>query len=129
MPVDLSWDNDQKTVIRISAEGVWNWNDFHKTLRSARYWLDSVQPPVELMIDLRRSAYLPAGALGHVRSLGVKIHPHGRDRVVIIGLDSAVAAALGGAEGVYSDGRRLIRFVGTEDAARAVLAAWQSEST
>ncbi|MBZ0302365.1 MAG: hypothetical protein K8J31_21645 [Anaerolineae bacterium] len=129
MPVDFDWDNDAQTVLRVIPTPPWNWNDFHKGLRRAAFWLDAVDHDVEILIDLRRSGKLPAGVLGHIRSLGVSIHPNSRDRAVIIGLDETIAAPLGGADHTYQDSARLIRFVETDAEAQAVLAQWQAETS
>lgn len=129
MAIDFQWDNDAQTVIRMTVAGAWNWNDFHKNLRRMTFWMDSVQHGVELVIDLRGSHKLPAGALGHIRSLGKKIHPNGRDRVILIGLDASIAQPLGGETGSYRDGDRLICFVQTDDEARAVLDTWRDDLT
>jgi hypothetical protein len=128
MSVDFRWDNDEQTVIRFVAEGVWNWNDFHKNVRRATFWFDSVKHPVETIIDLRGTTKLPAGAMGHIRSLGKRIHPHGRDRVVIIGLDKSIADPLGGADRTYHDSERLIRFVDTDVEAQAIITQWITEN-
>lgn len=124
MSIKHHWDNEAQTVIRMVIEGVWNWKDFHKNLRIMGFRLNNLDHPVELVIDLRGSQKLPAGAFGHIRSLGKQIHPNGRDRVLIIGLDEALARQIGGEDGLYEDAGRLIRFVPTEEAAQAVLKAW-----
>ncbi|HLV34584.1 MAG TPA: hypothetical protein VKY59_05715 [Spirillospora sp.] len=126
MPVEFAWDNDEKTVVRVVATMPWNWNDFHKAMRRASFLLDTVQHDVDLLIDLRQSVKLPAGALGHIRSLGAAIHPNNPDRAAILGLDKSIAGPLGGDEGSYSDGTRLLRFVDTDEEARAILEQWQA---
>lgn len=126
MPVEFAWDNDAQTVLRVTATPLWNWNDFHKALRRATFWLDAVDHTVEIIVDLRHSGKLPAGALGHIRSLGTAIHPNTEDRMVIIGLDETVAGPLGGADRTYQDEARCIRFVGTDEDAQAIIAAWRS---
>ena len=127
MPVKFEWENDEKTIMRVVVSGVWNWNEFHKMMRIMSFALDRVSHPVETIIDLRAGAKLPAGALGHIRSLGKRIHPNGTDRAVIIGLDEAVAKSLGGADGIYQDGERLLRFVDSDEEALAVIGEWQDE--
>ncbi len=125
MPVEFAWEDEAKTLLRVTATPPWNWNDFHKALRRATFWLDAIEHSADILIDLRRCGRLPAGALGHIRSLGVAIHPNSHDRVVIIGLDEAVAGPLGGADRIYQDDTRLIRFVDTDEEARAVIEQWQ----
>lgn len=127
MAVEFDWDNEAQTILRFTAVTPWNWNDFHKTMRRATFWLDSVNHPVEMMLDFRQTTKLPAGALGHIRSLGTAIHPNSSNRLVIIGLDESVAGSLGGDDRTYQDAIRLIRFVDTDDEARAIIAAWQAE--
>jgi hypothetical protein len=126
MPVDFVWDDDAHTILRVTATMPWNWNDFHKAMRRASFLLDTVNHDVDLVIDLRQSLKLPAGALGHIRSLGAAIHPNNPDRAVILGLDESVAGPLGGADRTYSDGMRLLRFVGSDDEARAVIEQWRA---
>lgn len=126
MPVDFAWDDDDQTIVRVVPVMPWNWNDFHKAMRRASFLLDTVQHEVDLIIDLRQSVKLPAGAFGHIRSLGAAIHPNNPDRAVIIGLDAAVAGQLGGDS--YRDGTRRLRFVETDDDARSVIAQWRTES-
>lgn len=127
MPITIAWDNDDKAVLRLTATGRWNWNDFHKNMRVATFWLDTVDHPVEIVVDLSQSDKLPAGALGHIRSLGTQIHPNGRARLLIIGLDESVTGPLGGKHNTYQDSTRLIRFVDTEDEAQAVLREWLAD--
>lgn len=126
MPITYDWDNPEQTLIRLRAEGAWNWNDLHKTMRRAGFWLDAVDHPVDLILDLRGGDRLPAGALGQIRSLGRAVHPNGRDRLLIIGLDPVVAGPLGGEEGVYRTNDRAIYFAPDEAAAHGILMDWGS---
>ena len=121
MPIKIAWDNDEKTVLRVNAVDRWNWNDFHKNMRVATFWLDTVDHVVEVIVDFRQSAKLPAGALGHIRSLGGQIHPNSRNRIIIIGLEESVSKLLGGDDGIYQTGSRLIRFVENDEEAQAVI--------
>jgi hypothetical protein len=124
MPIEIHWQADDQMVLRIMATDPWNWKDFHKHMRVATFWLDKVDHGVDLLLDLRQSHKLPAGALGHIRSLGKAIHPNGRDRLVVVALDESIAGPLGGKDGLYSDGTRLIRFVDSDEEAQAVIRAW-----
>jgi hypothetical protein len=124
MTITFDWDNPQETVIRLRADGDWNWNDLHKNMRRAAFWLDASDGPVDLVLDLRGGSRLPAGALGHIRSLGKPIHPNGRPRLIIVGLDESVAGPLGGDDGIYRQGEREIHFVSDDAAVAAILAQW-----
>ena len=127
MPIKLAWDDDAKTVIRYRAEGIWNWNELHKNAKLATFALGNVPHPVETIFDLSRSIRLPAGAIGHLRSLGKRDHPNRQPRIIIIGVDASVQQQLGAQDGVYRAADQLVRFVGDEAEAQHVLSEWRSE--
>lgn len=128
MPLNSAWHEDFADVLRLSPTPPWNWSDLHRGMRRAALQLPEGDGPVELLLDLRQAGKLPAGAFGHIRSLGLALHPRMRNRLLIIGLVPTLAAMLGGADGVYSDGRRLLRMVNDDREAAAVLAAWRVEA-
>lgn len=128
MPVDFVWDDDARTVLRYRASGVWNWNDFHKTVKISTFQFDRLNADIDTIFDLRGSARMPAGAVGHLRTLGKPDHARRRPRAIVIGADDAVQAQLGAVDGVYrADGQQL-HFVPDDDAAQALLAAWRAEA-
>ncbi len=126
MPLNSAWDDEARSVLRLTLTHPWNWNDLHKGMRRAALQLTADGGPVELLLDLRQSTRLPAGAFGHIRSLGLALHPRMRNRLLIIGLEPTLAAMLGGADGNYSDRRRQLRFVADDAEVAAVLAEWRS---
>lgn len=128
MGITFDWDNTDQTVMRYTVSGQWNWNDFHKHLRRSLLWLDTVDHTVEAIIDFRGTTRFPAGAFGHLRSLGKAIHVNASPRVVLIGVESALKQQIGGDDGIYHDGQRTIRFADSDDEAAAIIAGWVSEN-
>ncbi|MCE2489404.1 MAG: hypothetical protein J4G17_05450 [Anaerolineae bacterium] len=128
MPLNSSLNEDCGKVLYLVPTPPWNWNDLHKGMRRAALQLPQAGEPVEMVLDLRQAGKLPAGAFGHIRSLGVALHPRMRNRLLVIGLEPTIAGMIGGADGNYSDGRRLLRFVDDETAATAVLVQWRLET-
>ena len=127
MSFDVQWDNDEKTVLRFAAGERWDWNEFHKRMRLSQFMLDRVDHPVEAIIDLSQSVKMPAGAVGHLRSLGKQDHPNRTPRIVIIGVDPTLRQQLGSADGVYRTPTQLIRFVSSDTDARRIIAEWQRD--
>lgn len=125
MPFDFRWDNDDKTIMRYVASGAWNWNEFHKNMRRSTLWFDQVSHPVDVIVDLRGGNKLPAGAIGHLRSLGTKIHANSTGRAVILGVDAETQRKLGAVDGVYDDGEHQLRFVETDEAAYRAIEGWR----
>ncbi len=126
MPLSIVRENEDATVLRLVLTPPWNWNDLHKGMRRAALQLPPAGAPVDLLLDLQQSPRLPAGAFGHIRSLGRALHPRMRNRLIIIGLEARLATMLGGADGTYRDDRRLLRFVADDATAASVLCAWRS---
>lgn len=124
MPISFDWDSPDQRVLRFSITDPWNWKDLHRTMRVASFRFDALDHSADIVLDLRQSRRLPAGALGQIRSLGKAIHAKGHDRLLVIGLDDSVAGPLGGDDGIYSDGTRLIRFVDNDADAQQILAEW-----
>lgn len=128
MSFDFRWDNPEQTVLRYVADGDWNWNDLHKHLRRSTLWLDTLDHPVETIIDLRSGSRMPGGAVGQLRSLGKQLHRNSRARTIIMGVPAELQRQLGAVEGVYRTPEQLIRFAATDAEAAAILAEWASDS-
>lgn len=123
MPFRFQWDTPEKTIIRYSAEGAWNWADFHRVLRVSYVNFDQLpgEHSIEAIIDLARSARMPVGAVGHLRSLASMTHRRRTGRFILIGVDAATQAAMGAQDGVYTVGAMTLLFVDAEAAAQAAL--------
>jgi hypothetical protein len=84
MSVSPVWHTDDKLVIRMVHEGIWTWDEFHHALRELDTMLNSVLHTVDLIIDVRNSANLPAGTpsqLGKINEFYK--HPHLGHSVVV----------------------------------------------
>ncbi|MDD9954941.1 MAG: hypothetical protein OXP68_01840 [Anaerolineaceae bacterium] len=128
MPLNSTLNEESGDVLVLMPTPPWNWNDLHKGMRRAALQLGQAGPPVELLLDLRQSGKLPAGAFGHIRSLGVALHPRMRNRLLVIGLEPTLKGMLGGRVGIYRDSKRVLRFVDDETEAAAVLALWRRDA-
>lgn len=129
MVVDFKWGNVEKTTLHFTVGRGWNWNDLHKNLARSSLWLDQVEHRVDLLIDLRGQP-LPAGAVGHLRSLGKAQHRNASGRVIIIGIPEATRHAITrAADQTYRVEDRLIVFADDSDAAYTVLEQWQASAS
>ncbi len=127
MPFRFAWRDQQKNVMVYSADGQWNWRDYHHAARASAFALMAGQPPVDCVIDLRGSArpQLPAGAAAHVRSFARKTQANLSGRAAVIGLDAAEAARLGAdAAGMLPTADGMVTFARDEAALARILAGW-----
>jgi len=100
VPLNSTLNEESGDVLVLMPTPPWNWNDLHKGMRRAALQLGQAGPPVELLLDLRQAGKLPAGAFGHIRSLGVALHPRMRNRLLVIGLEPTLKGMLGGRAGI-----------------------------
>lgn len=124
MPIDFRWQDDARTILRVTPTPPWDWNLFHRTLRRAALRLDEVTGPVDLLLDFTTSKPLPAGVVGHLRSVALE-HPNSSHRTVIIGIDDTTQRAIGASNGVYKRGDRVQYFAASEAEALALIASWR----
>lgn len=128
MPVRYEWYNADKTVMRYVADGLWNWYDYHRTVRISLFAMMSLAPrSVTSLVDLRGSGRtaLPAGFGAHARTFGKRSTEALSGQAVVLGI--ALTNIPDGTldyDGTLStqDGRVL--FAQSEEEARTLLQGW-----
>ena len=124
MGITYAWeDENRKTVLRYTAEGDWNWNDYHKAVRMSLFMLHNLGHDVDVIIDLSGTGKIPAGAVAHVRSFGKRLNLHMTGNAVVIGMDATVEKSLlaGRDERVLRVGEQAIYFVDDNESAQAII--------
>ncbi len=62
MPIIVAWDNDEKTIVRETFTGEWDWDDLDEAnLNKITSMIESVDHRVDLLADLSESGDLPPG--------------------------------------------------------------------
>jgi hypothetical protein len=123
-----AWVDPEKTILRYTAREGWTWRDYHACARIATITLTPRETPIDILIDLTVSSWIPAGLAGHSRTFGKRLVPALSGRAAVIGLpDDALHALL-------PDGTRLlptedgqIYFAATEAEAIAQLMTWRNQ--
>lgn len=129
MPVRFAWDDpERKTILRYLIEGDWNWKDYHNAVRMSLFALHGLDHDVDVVIDMRGSDKLPAGAAAHIHSFGKRGNPRLTGRAIVIGLDADFVQGFLGqsTERILQTGDQTVHFVDDEDAAQALLSQWES---
>jgi hypothetical protein len=67
MPISVTWDNAEQTVICLTFDGRWTWDDYHTAASEISAMLNSVNHRVDLIVDFRTSE-LPNNAVKQVES-------------------------------------------------------------
>lgn len=75
MPINLLWENEAKTIVRMEVVGQWTWDEMYSASQEGYAMLESVQHIVDPIIDFRSSAAIPIYSITHARHMIGKRHP------------------------------------------------------
>lgn len=75
MPINLLWENEAKTIVRMEVVGQWTWDEMYSASQEGYAMLESVQHIVDPIIDFRNSAAIPIYSITHARHMIGKRHP------------------------------------------------------
>lgn len=129
MSFKIAWDNDEKTVMRYSAHGQWNWRDYHGAIRQSLYTLHRHPHLVDVIIDIRGGdrAALPSGLAAHGRTFGKKLSPQMSGRAIAIGFPPEAVAVLGvGEDRTMTTPDGFVVFVDTDEEAQTIIKQWRA---
>ena len=67
MNIQVSWDNDEKTIIRFDYGKGWTWDDFSEANEIVQKMYAEVKHPVHIIANFEDGAFPPLGALEKFR--------------------------------------------------------------
>lgn len=74
MAIEVTWDNEEKTIIRWTYSPDWTWNDAYQARDDEKLLIDSVPHIVDALGDMRAARGVPPGALTTVVNVMTKRH-------------------------------------------------------
>ena len=90
MDVDIHWESDAKSILRVSCSGAWNWEDMMAAIQR----FQTADPtPVDrycTIVDLRGISSLPSDAVLHLKG-GAQLVSDVNGLIVVINSSSATA--------------------------------------
>ncbi len=84
MPVDVYWAVESPRILRVDFVGPWTLEDLSAILQTVEEYVLHVIYTVDVVVNLQRSAALPARLLSLSREFNAVSHPHYKGRVFII---------------------------------------------
>jgi len=123
MPLQVSWDNDEKTIIRSESEGVWTWDEYHAALDEVAAMMRSVNHRVDLITLRHTGATMPPGSPLPYFRRSMKVLPDNHGINVFVARSAFAINMIAVFTRIYSGmlgGKHLI--VGTIEEARAMIA-------
>jgi hypothetical protein len=123
MSIQVAWGNDEQTIIAITYQQPWDWQEFEAAATKITALLDSVQQPVDLIFDVREGGRPPRGAIDRFRRTLKADHPNTR-LVIFIGGQLIITSFLQTIFRVYGHffQSSRIRFVDSKEEAYALSA-------
>ncbi len=94
MTVNVEWDNEEKSALRLTYLHYWNWRDHSLALDVVNNLLATARYPIDLIIDLYHSLALPESAAWDVMRYSAALHPNWSGRTIVISPDDATARAI-----------------------------------
>jgi len=94
MPIQVVWDNEEKTIIRYIIEGNWTWDEMNRAVATSNAMLDAAEGKIHFIHDMRESRGVPSGALSQLRRYIGKEHPK-TGQSIIVGTQKSTMMQLG----------------------------------
>jgi hypothetical protein len=92
MPIAVSWDEDDKSVLWFEITSAWTWADYHRGIDILNAMISGVTRRVDVICDMRNAEAPPlSAAISHTRSTLERL-PHNHGVTAIIGAPSFVQA-------------------------------------
>ena len=117
MPVNVIWDDAERTTIRYVVVGRWNWDEITQAIDEGHRLMAEVDTPVSAIVDLTHSRSVPNFTRWRGERLGA-CSPSNLKRVVMVG-DNSLGS-------LYDIFKRFLpekaQYTRTLEAARALIA-------
>ena len=76
MPIHITWENEERTIIRHAYEGKWTIQEYYELIRKNYEHIDSVNHTVDIINDLRNTSQLPGDMIPAIRYAIQNRHPN-----------------------------------------------------
>jgi hypothetical protein len=124
MPVQVTWDNPEKTIILLTFEGNWTWEETYQAVAERNRMIESVSNNVDIIVNFGSAGFkIPPNAITHTRNIMSQSHSR-IVRNVVVGFKPVHIALWKIIEKIYATMGKSQQYflVGSLDEAHAMLA-------
>ncbi len=76
MSIAVTWDSpEEKAIICYRFNGIWTWAEFAEANRQSKHMLKEVTHKVAVVLDMRKSDFIQAGAMARMQYWPERLHP------------------------------------------------------
>jgi hypothetical protein len=83
MPVHAYWDDTEKTILVVSFEGRWTWDEYEQMRGTALAMMDSVDHPIDIVYDGPTRILAPPDFVTRIRQQYLTPHRNLRLRIFV----------------------------------------------
>jgi hypothetical protein len=120
VPIQVVWDNIDKTVIRFEFEGSWTWDDLYQASDEATAMLDTVPHMVDFVLDVRNANQIPRDFMNHAGNIANGQNPK-RGLLVVVGANRLLRTLGGTLRRLFPQATKDVKIVGTLEEAYEVI--------
>jgi hypothetical protein len=128
MPIQVYWEDTERTIVRYDFQGVWTWDDLYGVYYQAIAMETSVTHRVDIILDMRSGSRIPANALLHIKNLSEK-QPSNVGLSIFVTSNAFIISMYNMAIKVYGKIAYYFRLVNTLDAAHAMIDTARREAS
>jgi hypothetical protein len=122
MSVNMTWDNDEQTIIRYIIGDPWTWDELYEAIQQAHLLIDAADHSVHSIIDMSGAHILPRNPLMHGKKMSRGDRLSNAGKIVFVGANVFLRSLMDVFRRVHPTRLENIAFVATLDEARALLA-------
>ena len=67
MAIDVTWGNEEQTLIHVTFTGSWTWYEFYAAAGTISQHMESVSHPVDIVLDMQNSVPVPPDLMLHMQ--------------------------------------------------------------
>jgi hypothetical protein len=123
MSISVTWDNEDKTILRMTVVGRWTWAEYFASAEQARDAISTVDHPVDIIGDMLRSGPVPLGMPIRRFRYAIDMMPTNFRKAAIIGGSPFTKSLMIAFMQIYRKANEKMVLVQTIDEAYAALSA------
>jgi hypothetical protein len=127
MSIEVTWDNEEKTIAHYDYGKDWTWEDFAAANKSYNEMLAGVDHPVDVIADFTGGTSPPMGALGRFKAAQEDID-NNAGAVVVVGGGLFINSLVSAFSQVYKAISKNLMVAGSVEEAREKIAKLRAKS-
>jgi hypothetical protein len=123
--VNLIWDDEAETIIRIEFDNRWNWDDLYAAVTEINEWIEARNYPISIIAYPKGDLYMPPNVFMHLSNLPKFKHERS-ELAILVGNNGLVKNVFSVVTKVSASARELYNFASSLEEARSQIKEYRS---